>query len=79
MSVTDAQRAVLEDRARRRSTAQALDQRSQIVLVCAEAHSILEVSRRLNAAADTVRTGRRRFIERGLDGLSDEGHASPSP
>lgn len=47
LSVTDAQRAVLEGWVRRRSTAQAL-------------------------AADRVRTWRRRFIERGLDGLSDE-------
>ncbi|MCI4146665.1 helix-turn-helix domain-containing protein [Streptomyces sp. MMS20-AI2-20] len=32
----------------------------------------MEVSRRLGASPDTVRTWRRRFIERGLDGLSDE-------
>ncbi|MER5896549.1 helix-turn-helix domain-containing protein [Streptomyces sp. NPDC001876] len=66
LSVTDAQRAVLEGWVRRRSTAQALAQRSRIVLECAEGHSIMEVSRRLNVAADTVRTWRRRFIERGL-------------
>ncbi|MFI6865253.1 IS630 family transposase [Streptomyces sp. NPDC050421] len=72
LSVTDAQRAVLEGWVRRRSTSQALAQRSRIVLACAEGRSILEVSRRLNVAADTVRTWRRRFIERGLDGLSDE-------
>ncbi|MFE0357832.1 helix-turn-helix domain-containing protein, partial [Streptomyces nigra] len=29
----------------------------------------MEVSRRLRIAPDTVRTWRRRFIERGLDGL----------
>ncbi|MEV0013883.1 hypothetical protein [Streptomyces tendae] len=49
MSVTDAQRAVLEGWLRRRSTAQALAQRSRIVLECAEGHSIMEVSRRLLA------------------------------
>ena len=32
----------------------------------------LEVSRRLGVTADMVRTWRRRFLERGLDGLSDE-------
>lgn len=42
------------------------------MLECAEGHSILEVSRRLNVAADVVRTWGRRFIERGLEGLSDE-------
>ena len=32
----------------------------------------MEVSRRLSVTADMVRTWRRRFLERGLDGLSDE-------
>ncbi|MBA5224089.1 helix-turn-helix domain containing protein, partial [Streptomyces griseoaurantiacus] len=72
LSVTDAQRAVLEGWLRRRTTAQALAQRSRIVLECAEGHSIMEVSRRLRIAPDTVRTWRRRFIERGLDGLCDD-------
>lgn len=69
--VAGAQRAVLEGWVRRRSTAQALALRSRIVLKCAEGHSILEVSRRLGVAADTVRTWRR-FLERGVDGLCDE-------
>jgi transposase len=72
LSVTDAQRAVLEGWVRRRTTAQALAQRSRIVLECADGHSIMEVSRRLRVTPDTVRTWRRRFLERGLDGLSDE-------
>ncbi|WP_411093636.1 hypothetical protein [Streptomyces sp. 049-1] len=44
MSVTDAQRAVLEGWLRRRTTAQALAQGSRIALECAEGHSIMEVS-----------------------------------
>ncbi|MFF4284251.1 IS630 family transposase, partial [Streptomyces sp. NPDC001633] len=72
LSVTDAQRAVLEGWVRRRSTAQSLAQRSRIVLECAGGHSIMEVSRRLGVTADMVRTWRRRFLERGLDGLVDE-------
>ncbi|WP_405684059.1 helix-turn-helix domain-containing protein [Streptomyces sp. NBC_01387] len=72
LSVTDAQRAVLEGWLRRRTTAQALAQRSRIVLECAEGHSIMEVSRRLRIAPDTVRTWRRRFLGRGLDGLCDD-------
>ncbi len=70
--VTDAQRALLEGWVRRRTTTQALAQRSRIVLECADGHSIMEVSRLLRVTADTVRTWRRRFLERGLDGLSDE-------
>ncbi|GAB1331993.1 IS630 family transposase [Streptomyces sennicomposti] len=57
---------------RRRTTVQAPAQRSRIVLECADGHSIMEVPRRLRVTADTVRTWRRRFLERGLDGLSDE-------
>ncbi|MER6308646.1 IS630 family transposase [Streptomyces sp. NPDC001657] len=72
LSVTDAQRAVLEGWVRRCSTAQSLAQRSRIVLECAGGHSIMEVSRRLGVTADMVRTWRRRFLERGLDGLADE-------
>ncbi|WP_406718232.1 IS630 family transposase [Streptomyces althioticus] len=72
LPVTDAQRDVLEGWVRRRSTAQSLAQRSRIILACAEGHSIMEVSRRLGVTADMVRTWRRRFLERGLDGLSDE-------
>ncbi|MFE0687883.1 IS630 family transposase [Streptomyces xiamenensis] len=69
LSVTGAQRVLLEGWVRRRATAQALALRSRIVLECAKGHSIMEVSRRLRIAPDTVRTWRRRFIERGLDGL----------
>jgi transposase len=72
LSLTDTQRDVLEGWVRRRSTAQSLAQRSRIILACAEGHSIMEVSRRLSVTADMVRTWRRRFLERGLDGLSDE-------
>ncbi|MFF0813524.1 helix-turn-helix domain-containing protein, partial [Streptomyces albogriseolus] len=69
--MTDAQRAALEGWVRRRTTAQALAQRSRIVLECAEGYSIIEVSRRLRASPDTVRAWRRRFLERGLGGLCD--------
>ncbi|MFD3558056.1 helix-turn-helix domain-containing protein [Streptomyces sp. NPDC058686] len=72
LSLTDTQRAVLEGWLRRRSTAQALAQRARIVSVCAEGHSIMEVSRLLKVAPDTVRTWRRCFPEHGLDGLCDE-------
>ncbi|MFE2322758.1 IS630 family transposase [Streptomyces sp. NPDC059385] len=72
LSVTDAQRAVLEGWVRRRSTAQALALRSRIVLESAEGRSIAEVSRRLGIAPETVRTWRRRFLDRGLEGMHDE-------
>ncbi|MEU2159438.1 helix-turn-helix domain-containing protein [Streptomyces sp. NPDC019396] len=42
------------------------------MLECAEGHAIAEVARRLRTPADTVRTWRRHFLERRLDGLCDE-------
>ncbi len=42
------------------------------MLECAAGDSIMEVSRRLGITPDTVRTWRRRFLERGADGLCDE-------
>ncbi|WJY55061.1 IS630 family transposase [Streptomyces chengbuensis] len=57
---------------RRRSSAQSLALRSRIVLECAEGHAIAEVARRLRITTDMVRTWRRRFLERRLDGLCDE-------
>ncbi|MEV5205753.1 helix-turn-helix domain-containing protein [Streptomyces sp. NPDC053720] len=59
-----AQRAVPDGWLRRRTTSQALAQRSRILLKCAEGHSAMKVSRRLRIAPDTVRTWRRRFLER---------------
>ncbi|MGW0773744.1 helix-turn-helix domain-containing protein [Streptomyces sp. NPDC002835] len=57
---------------RRRSSAQSLALRSRIVLECAEGRAIAEVARRLRVTTGTVRTWRRRLLERRLDGLCDE-------
>jgi transposase len=72
MSVTREQREVLEGWARRRTTAQGLATRSRIVLSCAEGISNLEVADRLGVSRLTVGRWRRRFLERGVDGLLDE-------
>ncbi|MFE7113076.1 helix-turn-helix domain-containing protein [Streptomyces sp. NPDC057575] len=57
---------------RRRSRARALALRSRIVLESAEGHSIAEVSRRPGIAPETVRAWRRRFLDRGLEGMHDD-------
>lgn len=72
MVLTDAERGTLQSWVRRRSSAQGLALRSRIVLECADGHAIAEVARRLRITTDTVRTWRRRFLERRLDGLCDE-------
>jgi transposase len=70
--VSEAEREALERWARRPSSAQALAQRSRIVLACAEGHPNQAVARRERVTPQMVGKWRRRFVERRLDGLVDE-------
>jgi len=70
--LTDEEREVLVGWAQRRKTAQALAQRSRIVLACAEGLSNTDVAARERVSLPTAGKWRRRFLERRLDGLSDE-------
>ena len=73
MALREADRAMLEGWTRRRKTAQALAMRARIVLSCAEPGSTNGgVAERLGVSRPTVATWRRRFAERGPDGLLDE-------
>ena len=58
--------------ARRAKSSQALAQRCRIVLGCAAAKSNKEVAAEVGVWPQTVGIWRRRFIERRLEGLSDE-------
>src|ERR1700729_3136321 len=58
--------------ARRPKSAQALAQRSRIVLECAAGNPNTAVARKLGLTHQTVGKWRQRFIERRLDGLLDE-------
>ena len=66
------EREELQRLARRPKTAQALALRARIVLACAEGDSLRAVAARLGVTRMTVGKWRRRFLERGLDGLLDE-------
>jgi transposase len=66
------EREQLESWARRPKSAQALAQRSRIVLAAAEGLKNTEISRRLSLDHATVRKWRSRFAEHRLDGLLDE-------
>lgn len=57
---------------RRRTTAQGLAFRAQIILACAEGASDLKVAQRLKTTRETVGKWRRRFLELRCDGLLDE-------
>src|SRR5215217_2246624 len=72
ISLTAADRAALEGWARRRKTAQGLARRARIVLACAEGGTNGAVAQALRLSRPTVALWRRRFAERGLDGLLDE-------
>jgi transposase len=73
LTLTPADREVLERWTRRRTTAQALARRARIVLACAEPGATNSgVARTLRVSRPTVLTWRRRFAARGPDGLLDE-------
>jgi transposase len=72
LSLAAEERERLEEWARRPKTAQALAQRSRIVLECASGRPNTVVARRLGLTHQTVGKWRQRFLERRLDGLLDE-------
>ena len=70
--VDDGQREELERWLRPSKTGQALALRANIVLASAEGESDVRVAARLGMTPATVGKWRRRFIEKGCDGLLDE-------
>jgi transposase len=72
LSLAGEERETLESWARRPKSAQALAQRSRIVLECASGSPNTAVARKLNLTHQTVGKWRQRFLERRLDGLLDE-------
>jgi transposase len=72
IEVSEEERAQLESWARRRSSAQALAQRSRVVLLAAEGLNNSEIAGRLGVHRPMVRKWRSRFAEYRLDGLIDE-------
>jgi transposase len=70
--LTDEERAQLESWARRRTSAQALAQRSRIVLAAADGVANSEIARRLGIHRSVATRWRQRFAADRLDGLLDE-------
>jgi transposase len=72
IELTTGERAQLEAWARRRTSAQALAQRSRIVLLAADGLTNTEIAERLSITRPPVTKWRNRFAEHRLDGLVDE-------
>jgi transposase len=72
IELSDEERAELEAWARRPSSAQALAQRSRVVLLAAEGLTNTEIAGRLGVYRPMVTKWRTRFAEHRLDGLLDE-------
>ena len=70
--LSDQERLQLEAWTRRRTSAQALAQRSRIVLAAAEGLKNTEIAERLGISRNMAATWRSRFAEHRLDGLTDE-------
>jgi transposase len=72
LQVSETEREKLETMARRPKSAQAMALRARIVLRCARGESNTEVAHRLEITQATVGKWRRRFLEKGMNGLLDE-------
>ena len=72
LELAGAERAQLEQWARRATSAQALAQRARIVLACAEGKDNVQVAAELGTRPQTVARWRGRFTRHRLDGLADE-------
>jgi transposase len=72
IELSEQERAQLQSWARRRSSAQALAQRSRVVLLASQGLNNTEIAARLGVHRPMVRKWRSRFAEYRLDGLVDE-------
>ena len=70
--LSDEQRAQVTALANSSSMPHALVQRARIIVACAEGRTNADVAARVGASPSTVGKWRRRFLERGVQGLHDE-------
>lgn len=69
--LSDADRAVLEERVRAYTAPHAEVTRAKIVLMAAERHPNTVIAGRLGVHVDVVSRWRKRFVDQGVDGLTD--------
>ncbi len=72
LTITEQERAMLQQWSRRSKTAQGLAQRARIILLCAEGHTNTQAASLLHVRIQTIGKWRSRFLKKRLDGLLDE-------
>jgi transposase len=72
LTLTEAEREVLQNWARRPKSAQALALRARMILRCAEGFTNTQVANQVHVRIATVGKWRQRFVDLRLDGLLDE-------
>jgi transposase len=79
VTLTAEEREILEDRVRRRNTAQALAQRARLILACAGGQSNAAIARELRLSRPTIGRWRRRFVKHRIEGLMDAARPGAPP
>lgn len=70
--LTDEERAQLNSLARSKALTHGIVQRAQIVLACADGEAGKAIAERMHLNRNTVVKWRKRYLERGIEGLHDE-------
>lgn len=79
ITLTPDEKAQLEKVVNKRTSPQQQVLRAQIILMTSQGRSVEEIMEKLDTSRVTIRKWKRRFVEKGLEGLEDEGRPGRAP